>query len=125
MGLLLPGEKVWNDQGFLAKGKSPQGTPARDAILKSSVTDACAITYDDLMEKKRDERRAIFQSKVVYVYHNVIDAIGDTRKTERRTFDAVEDAVEDLAALVKSVHATYNVRHVYITADHGFCCRRN
>ena len=120
MGLLLPGEKVWNDQGFLAKGKSTQGTPARDAILKSGVPDACAITYDKLQEKTRDERRAIFQSKVVYVYHNVIDAIGDKRNTERRTFDAVEDAVRELAELVKSVHATYNVRHVYVTADHGF-----
>ena len=120
MGLLLPGEKAWNDRGFMAKGMSTQGTPARDAILKSGVLDAHAVTYDTLEGMTRDERREIFQSKVVYVYHNVIDAIGDTRNTERRTFDAVEDAVQELAALVKSVHATYNVRHVYITADHGF-----
>ena len=81
MGLLLPGEKAWNDRGFMAKGMSTQGTPARDAILKSGVLDAHAVTYDTLEGMTRDERREIFQSKVVYVYHNVIDAIGDKRGT--------------------------------------------
>ena len=50
----------------------------------------------------------------------MIDATGDKKASERRTFDAVEDSIEELKKFVKLLHASYNVAKVYITADHGF-----
>ena len=31
-----------------------------------------------------------------YIYHNVIDATGDSAKTEEKVFEAVEDALVEL-----------------------------
>ena len=68
----------------------------------------------------RDKQRDVFKSRLVYIYHNVIDAIGDDRKTERKTFHAVTDAISELNSLVKKVHSSFNVSKVFITSDHGF-----
>ena len=70
------------------------------------VPQAEAIQYSDLMAMNQDGRREVMRNKVVYVYHNVIDVTGDNRTSEHRTFNAVADAIEELAELVKHVHAT-------------------
>ena len=64
--------------------------------------------------------RDVFKNNVAYVYHDVIDATGDKRSSERRTFKAVEEAIEELKRFVKLLHGSYNVKKVLITADHGF-----
>ena len=120
MGLLLPGAKTWNDQGVLAGGRSTQGTKYRGDALRAAVPQAEAIQYSDLMAMNQDGRRQVMRNKVVYVYHNVIDITGDNRTSEHRTFNAVEDAMEELAELVKHVHASLRVAQVIVTADHGF-----
>ena len=120
MGLLLPGAKTWNDQGVLAGGRSTQGTKYRGDALRAAVPQAEAIQYSDLMAMNQDGRREVMRNKVVYVYHNVIDNTGDDRTSEYRTFNAVEDAMEELAELVKHVHASLRVAQVIVTADHGF-----
>ncbi|MCD8401438.1 PglZ domain-containing protein, partial [Tenacibaculum finnmarkense] len=56
----------------------------------------------------------------VYVYHDVIDATGDKRVSEHRTFDAVKDAISELERFIKLLHSSYAVTNVLITADHGF-----
>ena len=57
---------------------------------------------------------------MVYIYHDVIDATGDKKPSERRTFEAVKDAINELKIFVKMLHSSYNVSKVIITADHGF-----
>ena len=57
--------------------------------------------------------------KVVYIYHNEIDATGDSRKSESRTFEAVEQTVLYLHKMIKKLNA-FNVYQIWITADHGF-----
>jgi len=56
---------------------------------------------------------------VVYIYHNQIDAAGDALKTEERVFDATQDAVSEILAIMKKY---YGLSYTYalITADHGF-----
>ena len=57
---------------------------------------------------------------MVYVYHNDIDITGDNSTSEHRTFNAVEDAIQELTELVKHIHASLHVAKVIVTADHGF-----
>ena len=37
------------------------------------------------------------RQRVVYIYHNTVDAIGDTASTEAQTFEAVRTAITDIA----------------------------
>jgi uncharacterized protein (TIGR02687 family) len=70
---------------------------------------------------KKDEGREFVSGKrVVYIYHNKVDAIGDDSKTEGDTFEAVRAAINELAALVAYIINNLNGNYVVITADHGF-----
>ena len=121
MANLLPNDrmKLENDK-ILIDGILTSGLVNRQKILKRTNDEAVAIQYEQLITFTQDEARALFKSKLVYIYHNVIDAIGDDRKTERQTFEAVERAIEDLKIIVKKIHSSWNVARVIITADHGF-----
>ena len=47
--------------------------------------------------------RAIGDARVIYVYHDVIDAIGDKQATEQQTFSAVRQAIHELNNLVSKI----------------------
>ncbi|HIZ55468.1 MAG TPA: PglZ domain-containing protein, partial [Firmicutes bacterium] len=55
-----------------------------------------------------------------YIYHNVIDAIGDKTSTEKKVFEACADAVEELANLLRIIVNDMQGTDILITADHGF-----
>ena len=118
--LLSNRQLAYVDEKITIDGISTEGTVNRKKILKLDIKDAVAIQYDKLMSMDRDKQRDVFKSRLVYIYHNVIDAIGDDRKTERKTFHAVTDAISELNSLVKKVHSSFNVSKVFITSDHGF-----
>lgn len=59
-------------------------------------------------------------TQLVYVYHNVVDARGDSAATESETFLAVEQAINELDELARKVILQFNTSTVLITADHGF-----
>ena len=83
---------------MLVDGKSSIASE-RDGILQAVGGMACKA--DDLMAKKKDEGREFVKDKrVVYIYHNTVDAVGDDAKTEGNTFEAVRKAINELAALV-------------------------
>ena len=70
---------------------------------------------------KRAERRELVSGKeVVYIYHNTIDAIGDKAPTEKKVFDACEDAMQELSNILRIVINDMQGTDVFITADHGF-----
>ncbi|MEP7219352.1 MAG: BREX-1 system phosphatase PglZ type A, partial [Bacteroidota bacterium] len=80
-----------------------------------------ACKSDMLMGMKKDEGRALTNGKrVVYIYHDTIDAIGDKAATEDKTFMAVRKAIDELAALVNYIINNLNGNHILVTADHGF-----
>jgi uncharacterized protein (TIGR02687 family) len=69
----------------------------------------------------RDEgREALRDQYLVYIYHNVVDAIGDSASTESGTFRAVEQAIDELTELSRKVMMHFNTSTVVVTADHGF-----
>jgi uncharacterized protein (TIGR02687 family) len=120
MAQLLPGAKSFKTSEVKVDGNKIAGIEQRNQILKSYSENSVAIGYPELESLTRDEKREIFKNDVVYVYHDVIDSIGDKRVSEHRSFDAVSEAIAELKRLVKTLHATLNVAKVFITSDHGF-----
>jgi len=121
MANLLPGNDYsFNQDDIRIEGISSASYDKRGEILKRKMPDSIVVKLSDLQMKTQAENREIFKSKVVYIYHDVIDATGDKRASEGRTFQVVEIAIEELKKFIKSLHATYNVAKVLVTADHGF-----
>jgi len=102
MASLLPHETLnYSDKGeVLVDGKSVAGTDGRSKLL--SATQGMACQARELLVMKRDEAREFIKGqRVVYIYHNVIDARGDSASTESETFEAVADCISELIKLVK------------------------
>ena len=119
MASLLP-HKTLTYQGTDVRvdGKSSIASE-RNGILQAVGGLACR--YDELMARKKEEgREFVKDQRVVYIYHDTVDAIGDDGKTEGKTFAAVRTAINELAALVGHIVNNLNGHYVVITADHGF-----
>jgi hypothetical protein len=119
MASLLPHKTLaYKGTDVLLDGKSSSASE-RNGILQA--VDGLACKADDLMAKKKEEGREFVKDKrVVFVYHNTVDAIGDDGKTEGKTFEAVRTAINELAALVGYIVNNLNGHHIVVTADHGF-----
>jgi len=119
MASLLPHKRLaYKGTDVLVDSKSSIASE-RDGILQAVSGLACK--YDELMAKKKDEGREFVKDKrVVYIYHNTVDAVGDDGKTEGHTFEAVRRAIDELAALVGYIVNNLNGHHIVVTADHGF-----
>jgi uncharacterized protein (TIGR02687 family) len=121
MAQLLPsGDLIYNNGAITNSDISTEGLPNRNTILQKVKTDSLAVQYSDIISNSQEKNREIFKNAVVYIYHDIIDSTGDKRASERRTFDVVPEAIDEIKRLVKSLHATFNVSKVIITADHGF-----
>ena len=102
----------------LADGQPTNNTASRGKILQG--VGGAAIQAEDFKALNADERRELFKAnRVLYVYHNRIDATGDKPGTERQVFEAAEDTLRDIVDLVKKL-ANANATNIFITADHGF-----
>ncbi|OYZ13692.1 MAG: TIGR02687 family protein [Sphingomonadales bacterium 28-64-96] len=126
MASLLPNRDLQiadNDtSAVIVDGQSSQGLENRKKVLaKGRAGDrTTALLADDMKAMPKDDARALFRDHdVIYIYHNLIDAIGDKPTTEERVFDAAEDTLEELVQLVKKMAAA-NATNLLITADHGF-----
>lgn len=123
MAALLPhGQLAYQDgtaDDVLVDGLSTKGTIARNKVLNS--VGGMAVTAEDVETWSRDEgREAIKDKSVIYIYHNMVDARGDSASTETETFDAVENAITYLTELVRKIILNLNTTTVFVTADHGF-----
>ncbi|MFT7292880.1 MAG: hypothetical protein ACI87Q_000726 [Pseudohongiellaceae bacterium] len=118
-----PENKSAADDVFV-DGMSSKGTVARNKIL--AAYGGLAVTAETVNSWSRDEgREALKDQELVYVYHNVVDARGDSASTELETFMAVEHAIEDLTELSRKILMHFNTSTVLITADHGFLFQRS
>jgi len=102
----------------LADGQPTNNTAFRGKILEA--VGGSAIQAEEFKGLSADERRELFKAnRVLYVYHNRIDATGDKPGTERQVFEAVDDTLRDIVDLVKKL-ASANATNIFITSDHGF-----
>lgn len=125
MASLLPGGARTVDavsQAVAVDGQSATGTPNRAEILRRACDGrATAVQAEDFLEMNtKTEGRALMRDHdVIYIFHNQIDATGDDRKSEGRTFEAVERAFDELDQIIRKV-ANINGSNMLLTADHGF-----
>ena len=124
MANLLPCKKERDIDLVSAKvlidGIDSQGTENREKILKASCEESSAISFDNFYKMNRAKQEEFIKGKkVIYIYHDSIDAIGDKGKTENNTFNACKDAVENIVSLSKLL-SSLGVVNIYITSDHGF-----
>jgi uncharacterized protein (TIGR02687 family) len=121
MAALLPHSTLKHSpdaKTVLADDQPTNGTALRGKILES--VGGSAIQAEDFKALSAEERRELYKAnRVLYVYHNRIDATGDKPGTERQVFEAVEDTLRDIVDLVKKL-ASANATNIFITADHGF-----
>ncbi|MEK3976200.1 BREX-1 system phosphatase PglZ type A [Psychrobacillus sp. FSL K6-1267] len=109
----------------LVDGKDSAGLENRKKIIESFVEDSIAIHFQEIMAMNKAGRRETFKGKkLIYIYHDTIDAMGDKASTEIYTFEAVENALNQLYDLVKIIRDDLSGTNVYITADHGFLYQR-
>ena len=123
MAALLPGKEISVNEKMdvFVDGRPTAGTAQRSAILAASNPESLAVTYKDILQMKQQERRDLVAGKeVVYIYHDTIDAIGDKRPTETKVFEACNDAINELTAIVKIIVNDLSGANIIITADHGF-----
>ena len=121
MAALLPhGTIDYTESGGIRVDGLPCGSLEQRGKLLESVQ-GVAVKADIFMSMKKDEGRAFIKPyRVVYVYHNQIDAVGDSAATEDHAFDAVRQAIDTLGDLVGKIVNSLNGNHLLITADHGF-----
>ena len=123
MAALLPGkDKIVSNTGEILIDSLPcKSTEQRKAVLKAADEASTAIQYTDFIAMKKSERNsAITGNKVIYIYHNAIDAIGDKAPTETKVFEACEDAVSELQNLIRIITGIRGSSKIIVTADHGF-----
>lgn len=128
MAALLPHRKLEiNDKAeVIIDGINTAGTENKQRILSNYSSDALAIQYNEMKDMKRIDYKERFDSKkLIYIYHNVIDAIGDKATMERDVFEAVEKTFNDINNLIKDLINNISATNIYITADHGFIYRRS
>ena len=123
MAALLPHAaldyKVNANVDILVDQKPTAAIEQRAKILSSAQ--GTAIQAEDLLAMNKDQGREFVKPwRVIYIYHNRIDATGDAAVSESKVFDATRIAINDLSALLSFIINNLNGSLVMVTADHGF-----
>ncbi|MBA3353325.1 MAG: BREX-1 system phosphatase PglZ type A [Blastocatellia bacterium] len=125
MASLLPANTIEiNSTGGAAtvNGRSASGTENRKEILKRALDGrGTAVQAEHFLDlnTKSEGRSLMREHDVIYIFHNLIDKIGDSSATEAKTVDAVEQAFDELVQIVKKV-ANINGNNMLLVSDHGF-----
>ncbi len=119
MACLLPHEGLsFKANGEILVDNQPAASlDQRNQILAARKGMACRAG-ELIALKKEDGRKFTADQKVVYIFHNTIDSVGESN--EARTFQAVRQSIEELSAVVNYVVNSLNGNYVLVTADHGF-----
>lgn len=122
MAALLPHQELSFNGGsanVLVDGLPCGSLEQRKKVLEG--VEGLAVKAADLQAMKRDEgREFVKDARIIYVYHNEIDATGDTASSEEKAFQAVRTTIDELSALISHVINNLNGSRVLVTADHGF-----
>jgi len=95
----------------------------REKLLKVVNNDSKCLEVRQFRDLNTSAIRDLLKDvTLVYIYSNVVDKVGDTRLTERDTFQSVHDEQNNLKDIVKKI-ASSNFTNIMITADHGFIYR--
>ncbi|NOT17071.1 MAG: BREX-1 system phosphatase PglZ type A [Sulfuriferula sp.] len=123
MAALLPHEtlayKINSNLDVMVDGQIVATTEQRSNHL--AKFGGVAIKAEDLLALGKDKGREFVRDRrLVYVYHDRIDLIGDKQSSETKTFEAAADTLTELSQLVGFIINSLNGSTVLVTADHGF-----
>jgi uncharacterized protein (TIGR02687 family) len=94
---------------------------ATERELLNGSPNSVAFKFRDLMELRIDDAREKIKGKrVIYIYHNEIDATGDEKSSEHGVFNAVDSTIQDINKMIDRLGKSLNVTKVLVTSDHGF-----
>lgn len=122
MASLLPHKTLTMAENgvVLADGQPTNGLNNRIKILQEVHPEAIAYRLTDLLDWSRTTADENLKGRrLVYLYHDVIDAAGDSAKSERDTYTAAERAINELLLAVERL-SKWQAKRIFITADHGF-----
>lgn len=97
-------------------GRPTQGIANRQAIVAEMIPGAVCLKAEDILE---EGSLSLEGAPVAVVYHNIVDKTGDSRETEGRVFEAVEQACAEIEGLAQML-VRAGCGTIVITADHGF-----
>ncbi len=123
MAALLPHKtlsyKVGNTVEVQVDGQTVATLDQRNDHLKDFG--GLAIKAEDLMSLGKDKGREVVRDhRLIYVYHDRIDMIGDKQASETKTFEAADQTVQELSSVLGFIINGLNGSTVFLTADHGF-----
>lgn len=117
---LLPHHSLeLNGTDMLVDGTLLKETEQRTTHLGKYRDGGICIRYEDVMNGDVQSMRELFKRPLVYIFHDVIDHTGHSQ-SPFEVIGACRKAIDQLAVLIKRLHATWNVTNVLLTADHGF-----
>lgn len=128
MAALLPGGPLsWDaERDRVLRGGQPARSEDRPGLLAAAGYPSTVLRLDDLLAMTVEEgRRQLEGKRVVYVYHDAIDAVGDKPASERDVFSAARQAIDEVARGVKRLVNSLNTSTVLVTSDHGFLYQRS
>jgi len=127
MAALLPHQELsLKGEQVLADGNKTDSLQNREKILKNYVPEAAAAHYQDIIDMNKEERRELVKGKkLIYIYHDSIDAMGDKAATEVKVFDAVQQTGKEIYRLMRIIRDDLGGVNIYVTADHGFLYKRD
>ncbi|MDD4835308.1 MAG: BREX-1 system phosphatase PglZ type A, partial [Lutispora sp.] len=108
------------------EGMSSGTMEGRQGILSLHEKSSVAIDYKDFMKMGKNELREYCKpKKLIYIYHDSIDALGDKAASEIYAFDGAEKAFDEIFKLIKNIRGNLSGTNIFITADHGFIYQRD
>lgn len=128
MAALLPHrELILNEkQKILADGNKTDSLLERELVLKKEWPEALATDFQTIIDLNKEQRRELIRGKkLIYLYHNSIDAIGDKAAAEIKVFDAARESIKEIYRLIRIIRDDLGGVNIYITADHGFLYKRD
>lgn len=121
---LLPHHSIWlyqngDEMDLAIDDKILNTLEKRSAHVSLFQEGAVCVDYVSVVNGTQEVNRELFKKPLVYIFHNTIDEIGHSNNP-MEVVGACHRAIEQLAKLIRSLHATYNVTNVTLTSDHGF-----
>lgn len=127
MASLLPHNDLVVDSelNVTVDGQACGDLASRDKILKAHNENNVAVSFDEIFKNRKRTQELLQNKKIVYIYHNQIDARGDKPACENEVFNACDEAIREIFELVKQLISDVSASKFYITADHGFLYKRD
>lgn len=127
MPALLPNRKLTYDgeKSVLVDGQLVNTTEKRKQVLQKTNVASVAGLVGDFNNMNTAQRREFLNGqKVVYLYDNRVDTTGEKSVTEQEVFTATQNAINHLARTIEILR-NLSVRHIIVTADHGYIFRHS